>query len=100
MSNGKRVKLSCFESLLGYGGRVDIFAGGGGIVDCKRQYCPSPICSGELCRSRCHFEQRYKPVDPTECLGRTRQENYLYSPLTAGFGEVKAKTRAVATASA
>jgi hypothetical protein len=51
MSSGNSVRLSCFESLLGYGGRVDIFRGGGGIVD-------------------------------------------------AGFGEVNANTRAVATASA
>ena len=51
MSSGNSVRLRVLESLAGYGGRVDTFNGGGGIVD-------------------------------------------------AGFGEVKANTRAVATASA
>jgi hypothetical protein len=51
MSSGNSVRFKGLDNLLGYGGKVDNFKGGGGIVD-------------------------------------------------AGFGDVKAKTRAVATASA
>ena len=34
MSSGKRVRLSLLESFAGYAGRVDMLAGGGGMVDC------------------------------------------------------------------
>jgi len=101
MSSGKRVKLSFLESFAGYAGRVDMLAGGGGMVDCVWvsfllfQHAWDLFIEFEW-KSQKVVVRFEKHMILRECVsGRIRNRK-----LTAGFGEVKAKTRAVATASA